>query len=278
MSFSSRRCAKRRWNKVCRCASGIRRTCILSMRWSQQVYKVLALERFQPCIQRALDLLFPPQCAACKRGGSVLCPSCLTAIQPLPGPYCQHCHTQLSSEGVCDQCRYRPLRMSGLRVVSAYREPLRACIHALKYGGNRRLAEPLGALLAQAYLVYSLQSDTIIPVPLHRERERERGYNQSHLLARVCSAQLGLPLNSNTVMRIRPTQAQAHLPASERQRNVAGAFCCVPAFATEALYGRRILLVDDVCTTGATLEACAAPLFAAGAASVWGLVLARPIR
>jgi ComF family protein len=241
------------------------------------VYKVLALERYQSFIQHALDLLFPSQCAACQRGGSVLCPSCLAAIQPLPGPCCQRCHTQISPEGICRQCQYHPLSMSGLRAVSAYQEPLRDCIHALKYGGNRRLAEPLGALLAQAYVVYGLQADVVIPVPLHSERERERGYNQSQLLAQVCATRLGLPLDSTVVSRIRPTQAQVHLTVSERQQNVAGAFCCTPASATEALHGRRILLIDDVCTTGATLEACAAPLFAAGAASVWGLVLARPL-
>jgi ComF family protein len=238
----------------------------------------LALERYQSLMQRALDLLFPPQCAACKRCGSVLCPSCLAAIQPLPGPRCQRCHTQISSPGICRQCTYRPLSLSGLRAVSAYQEPLRACIHALKYDGNRRLAEPLGALLAQVYVVYGLQADIIVPVPLHSERERQRGYNQSHLLARVCADHLRIPLNSACVIRIRPTQAQAHLTASERQQNVAGAFGCAPAFATETLHGRRILLIDDVCTTGATLESCAAPLFAAGAASVWGLVLARPLR
>jgi len=241
------------------------------------VYNAPALERYLAFIQRALDLLFPPQCAACQRGGSILCPSCLAAIQPLPGPCCQHCHTRLSAEGICNQCQYRPLSMSGLRAVSAYHGPLRACIHALKYGGNRRLAEPLGALLARAYLAYGLRADIIIPVPLHNERERERGYNQSYLLAQVCAAQLGLPLNSTVVSRIRPTQAQVHLTVRERQQNVAGAFRCTPASATEALHGRRILLIDDVCTTGATLEACAAPLFAAGAASIWGLVLARPL-
>lgn len=153
---------------------------------------------------------------------------------------------------------------------------MRSYIHALKYTGNTRLAEPLGHLLAQAYLSYTMQADLIIPVPLHKERQRQRGYNHASLLAEVCAAQVGLPLRDDVLIRHRATRAQVDLKVGERQQNVAGAFACTPLFATGTLLGRRILLIDDVCTTRATLEACAAPLFSAGASAVWGLVLARP--
>jgi len=169
------------------------------------------------------------------------------------------------------------LRLSGLRTVSSYEGPLRLCIHALKYDGNVRLAEPLGDLLANAYLYYGLQADMIIPVPLHAEREQQRGYNHAHLLAEVCAARVNIPLYGNILLRHRPTPAQVGLTANERHLNVAGAFQCMPAFTTGALLKRRILIIDDVYTTGATLEACASPLFAAGAQAVCGLVLARPI-
>jgi hypothetical protein len=92
--------------------------------------------------------------------------------------------------------------MSGLRAVSAYREPLRACIHALKYNGNTRLAEPLGQLLVRAYTSYGLHADIILPVPLHSERQRQRGYNHASLLARVCSTQLGVPLYENILIKM----------------------------------------------------------------------------
>ncbi len=167
--------------------------------------------------------------------------------------------------------------MSGLRAVSAYQGPLRACIHALKYHGNTRLAEPLGQLLSRAYTRYGIQADIMIPVPLHSERQRQRGYNHASLLARVCSTQLGVPLYENILVRHRATLAQVDLDPKDRHQNVAGAFHCAPAFATGTLRGRRIIIIDDVCTTGATLEACAAPLFAAGAEIVCGLVLARPV-
>jgi len=138
------------------------------------------------------------------------------------------------------------------------------------------LADPLGRLLAQAYLSYCIQADVVIPVPLHKQRQQQRGYNHAYLLAEVCAAQVGIPLRDDVLIRHRATIAQVDLKAGERQQNVAGAFACTPTFATRALFGRRILLIDDVSTTGATLEACAAPLYSAGALAVWGLVLARP--
>ena len=111
---------------------------------------------------------------------------------------------------------------------------------------------------------------------LHSERQQQRGYNHAYLLAEVFAAQVGIPLRDDVLVRHRATLAQVGLKSGERQQNVAGAFACTPLFATGALFGRRILLIDDVSTTGATLEACAAPLFSAGASAVWGLVLARP--
>jgi ComF family protein len=241
------------------------------------VDRVSIIQTSQQILQQALDLLFPPQCAACRHSGTVLCPTCMAAIRPLLPPYCGHCNTPLDASGICKNCRYAPLRLSGLRVVSKYEGTLRACIHALKYAGNKRMAEPLGWLLAQAYRIHGLRADIIIPVPLHGERIRQRGYNQAHLLAHVCSRHTNVPLNSSLLIRMRSTASQVHLNIRERHSNVAGAFNCAPTITRGDLRGCSILLIDDVCTTGATLEECAAPLFAAGAQAVWGLVLARPL-
>jgi ComF family protein len=227
--------------------------------------------------QQFLDIVFPVHCAGCQSSGHVLCPTCIDKIQPFPSLFCQRCSTPLFPDSTCQSCQYHPLKLSGQRAVSTYQEPLRTCIRALKYYGNTRLAEPLGLLLAEAYIHYGIQADIMIPVPLHSERQRQRGYNHASLLAEVCSARSGIPLHKDVLVRHRATAAQVDLNPKDRYQNVAGAFRCTAAFATGALYRRRIVIIDDVSTTGATLEACAAPLFAAGAEAVWGLVLARPI-
>jgi len=211
--------------------------------------------------QQALDIAFPPQCAACKRSGTILCSPCLAQMQPaIPLPYRQGWHA-----------------LHGLVAVNLYRDPLRTCIHALKYEGLTRLAEPLGLLLAQTYLRYGLQADIFVSVPLHSERHKQRGYNHAHLLASTCASTLGIPLRDDVLVRIRATNAQVGLSAYERHQNVSGAFSYVAGTTTESIYNRRIIIVDDVCTTGATLDACATTLLYAGAASVGGLVLASSI-
>jgi len=229
-------------------------------------------------LERFLDLFFPPRCISCKISGQILCSTCYASIQLLSPPFCKHCHTPLAPDKSCQKCAYHPLQFNGLRIVGAYQEPLRSYILALKYHGNTRLAQPLGTLLTQTYKHAGIVADMIAPVPLHAERQQRRGYNQAQLLAEVCSAELGIPLHVSLLTRIRATAAQADLSSMrERQQNVAGAFLLNPKSEPRALSKSNILLVDDVCTTGATLEACAKPLFAAGANTVWGLVLARPL-
>ncbi|HEV2663206.1 MAG TPA: hypothetical protein VGU68_21530, partial [Ktedonobacteraceae bacterium] len=120
-----------------------------------------------------------------------------------------------------------------------------------------------------------MQADMLIPVPLHSERQRQRGFNHASLLAEVCSAYVGVPMNGSILIRHRATVAQVDLHPKERYRNVAGAFACASVTSSKVIDGRRIVIIDDVSTTSATLEACATPLFAAGAEEIWGLVLAR---
>jgi ComF family protein len=225
-----------------------------------------------------LDFLFPPCCIGCKQHGSLLCPACLACIQLLQAPLCRRCCTPLrDTTYACQRCYQHPLQFSGLRVVGTYQEPLRSYIHAFKYDGHKRLADPLGNLLTQMYNAYAMHVDVIIPVPLHPEKELLRGYNQAQLLAEVCARNLHLPVYTSILQRTRPTQAQVHLSLQERQDNVRGAFQCRQDAATKTVADRKILVIDDVCTTGSTLAACAQPLLQAGAREVWALVLARPL-
>jgi ComF family protein len=226
--------------------------------------------------QHLLDLLFPPRCGGCRAAGFLLCSTCLGEIARRGRQRCQRCCLPGDNQA-CRQCRRRWQALGGLQAVAAYEEPLRRCIQQLKYQGQTRLAGPLGQLLAATYRAYGLHADLVIPVPLHAERQRRRGYNHACLLADACARQLGLPLAATLLERIRPTAAQVGLSPSERLQNVAGAFRCRPTAGTPPLQGRVVLLIDDVCTTGATLDACAAALRESGATAVYALVLAVPL-
>ncbi|GHO45368.1 ComF family protein [Ktedonospora formicarum] len=238
---------------------------------SSSPFPWLALLKYSS--QQALDLIFPPHCVSCSQGGHHLCPTCQKHIYAqelttqLPCPRCSHASNKA--------CLISPPQ-GHVHTISAfgpYAGPLRACIKALKYDGEIHLSEILGALLAHTYQRYQLEADLFIPVPLHPTRQRQRGFNQALLLARVCSQLTGVPLDEG-IIRQRPTSAQVGMNASLRYQNVMGAFIYLSPPATPHLSNRKIIIIDDVCTTGATLDACARPLLVAGASSVSGLVLA----
>jgi ComF family protein len=196
------------------------------------------------------DALIPPRCAGCGEPGSWLCVGCIASLEPRRG-------------GV-----------PGLAVsaVSAYEGPLRRAIHRFKYRGERGLAEQLGPLVAQrvaADLASGVVLDALVPVPLHPERARARGYDQTALLAAAIAARTGVPIAA-ALHRIRHARPQVELDRHDRERSVAGAFVSVAA----ALRGLRVGLVDDVTTTGATLREAARAARAAGARSVRAYVIA----
>jgi len=144
-------------------------------------------------------------------------------------------------------------------------------MHWFKYRGRAVLAEPLGELMATYWEQHPMPVDSVAPVPLHAARLRERGYNQAALLACEMARRTGLAVEDHTLIRQRATASQVKLDARKRRENVRDAFYC----SGDDLAGKRVLLIDDVCTTGATLEACAVALYAGGARSVQALTLAR---
>jgi ComF family protein len=168
------------------------------------------------------------------------------------------------------------MHLDGVRVAAAYTGAARAAVLALKFGGERRVAERLATLMSIPYQCEIHFADMVIPVPLHTSRQRKRGYNQAELLARAFARLQGLPVRTDILKRTRATEAQTRLARVERRRNVAGAFALTSPTAAAAVNGKRIVLMDDVTTTGSTIDAAAEPLRAAGAASVWGLAFARP--
>lgn len=154
-----------------------------------------------------------------------------------------------------------------------YQGLARAALHELKYGGERRLAVPLGEAVAARWAGVGAGGDALVAVPVHEERRRRRGYDQAELIARVAAARLGRPLVTGLV-RARATVAQYELDRRHRAQNVRDAFAVTPD-ARNDVSGRWLVLVDDVTTTGATLAACAEALMAAGALAVSAIVVAR---
>lgn len=227
--------------------------------------------RVHPASEALLNLLYPPHCVVCERPGAWLCSDCLALRTPLPAPLCPHCGRPMPTARLCRRCRAGRSQLVAVRSVGAYTTPLREAIHALKYGGMRVLAQPLAALLAEYWQSATIAVDVIVPVPLHPRRQRYRGYNQAELLACAMAERVGLPVERHGIVRHRDTRSQVGLSVAERHANMQGAFECAGA----ALNGARVLLIDDVLTTGATLEAAAEAAKAGGAAGVWALTVSR---
>ena len=220
-------------------------------------------------IEAALDLVLPLSCAGCGRDGGVLCDSCRTGLPRLTAPYCARCADP--GHPLCAACEARPPAYGAITAPFLMEGVVRDLVYSLKYRNLRASAPELGRLMTRHLESNPLPHDVIVPVPLHRSRERRRGYNQSELLAKQVSSGTGLSLDSGSLKRTRDTPPQIDMQSNdERIENVEAAF-----EASSELDGRRVLLVDDVVTTGSTMSACATALRAAGASSVWGLALAR---
>jgi len=222
-----------------------------------------------------VDGIFPSDCEACGDALAAgvapgLCRACLGSIAPPPPPLCDCCGLPLTGPSAsCPDCARRPPAFTTARAVGLYLptagglNPLAAAVHALKYRRRRIVARALGGLLAARYPFGP--GRLLVPVPLHPSRLRARGFNQALLLARALGRRRGLPIAPRALARTRPTTAQPGLGAAARRANLAEAFA-VGDPATVA--GCHVVLVDDVLTTGATADACAAALLAAGARRV----------
>jgi ComF family protein len=231
-------------------------------------------------LDAVLAVVLAPACAAC---GELLphpthgpvCDACWRSILPLTPPVCGVCGDALPSWraisvplSLCPRCRRRPRTVDAARAVGAYDGALRAVVHALKYEGRRSLARPLARLMRDRCAAVLDGADVAVPVPLHPSRRRQRGFNQALDLARG----LGLPV-VRALRRARATPSQTGLPAAQRHRNVRDAFALT--WRAGAAAGRIVVLVDDVSTTGATLDACAGVLKTAGAREVRAVTAAR---
>ena len=228
-----------------------------------------------------LSIVLAPVCAACEKPldeptRGCVCQSCWQAIRHFTPPLCGVCGDPLPSWrrislqcSTCPRCRRRPHELTRSLAIGDYDGPLRAIVHALKYDRRRSLARPLAALLAHHGASVLCGADVAVPVPLHRSRKRARGFNQAADIARC------LPIPSVHVLkRVRSTVSQTDLPAARRHANVRNAFALRRG---QHVTGLVVVLVDDVSTTGATLESCARVLKEAGAREIRALTVARVI-
>lgn len=202
----------------------------------------------------------------------MLCDDCRAAVVWLEEPICMRCGRPTNHIVIaCHVCQEQAFPLQQARAAALFMEPVSRVIHLMKYEGYFALAQPLADLMVAAWPRWQMIVDLVIPIPLSRQRYRQRGYNQAERLAHYFCRQMGFPLATTLLQRAKATRPQVGLEAAERRGNVRGAFVA----ATEGIAGQHILLIDDVCTTGATLAAAAETLLAAGAASVSGYCVAR---
>jgi ComF family protein len=233
-------------------------------------------------VKALADVMFPPTCVSCHtvigNGDQPFCPSCLQEIRFIASPLCSCCGMPFSHEKMmdhlCGECISHKPAFSMARAVGQYKTALLEAIHHFKYGGKTAVGESMGRMMAAFPFPafdacdYSL----IIPVPLHPKKLRERGFNQSVILAKVLSRQYAILLDFLSLRRLYYTEPQVGLGSKERERNVRKAFA---VDKPDKIKGAKIILVDDVYTTGSTLRECARCLMDAGAERVAALTLAR---
>jgi len=245
-----------------------------------------AADAARAVLRTALDLALPPLCASCREPveGRGLCPACWSKLSFITRPHCERLGIPfaydpgpgiLSMEAIADPPSY-----NRARATVRFDEISRALVHSLKYGDRLDLAPMMGRWMSRAGREILAEADALVPVPLHWRRQWARRFNQSAMLAAAVSAESGVPIAAGVLTRVRATLQQVRLTRSERASNVQGAFK-VPQESKGAVIGRRFVLVDDVLTSGATVDGCARALNRAGAANVDVLIFARvadPVR
>ena len=219
------------------------------------------------------ELIFPARCVYCRRIGAVFCRTCRAQAQPVGDAICVRCGEPTTVRCTCHACQKTPPGpFRAMRGAVFYGSPVAFAIHGLKYRGMTHMALPLASYLSAYLDTHPLAIDYLTPVPLHPERQASRGYNQSELLARAVGRERRLPVRSDLIERTRHTPPQVHLHREQRLQNMKDAFA---APRLGALHGETVLLIDDVCTTGATMRGCAEALRVAGAGDVYALAIAR---
>jgi|WetSurMetagenome_2_1015567.scaffolds.fasta_scaffold21140_7 competence protein ComFC len=218
-----------------------------------------------------LDWIFPPVCSGCGKSGERWCSTCDQKLIPLPDKVCQICGYPIDTGATCDKCLAERPGFTSLRSIYVYQDEIRNALHRLKYSNDLGVGEIMGQKCANYLNFLDWDVDLIIPVPLGKRRRRERGYNQSALIAFPLALIMKIPYSSKALFRKKETVTQIDFKAEERKLNVKDAFSA----NSTIINGKSVLIIDDVITTGSTMDACAAELINSGARNVYGLSVAR---
>lgn len=220
-----------------------------------------------------LDLIYPKECVGCGIEGFWICPRCEQEIIAIKLPYCPNCKTLNNDGRFCQNCRHK-YKLSGIIISAHYKfGPLREAIHSYKYDGIFELENYFRPLLIARLKNNLPQGDKIVvPIPLYYKKEMKRGFNQAERLAKIIAQEFNLPLENKALKRTKETEAQMSLKKKERRENIASAFKVI---TKNKIKNKTILLVDDVATTGLTLDEAAKVLIESGAKKVWGVVIAQ---
>lgn len=220
------------------------------------------------------EFLFPRVCIGCGKFGDFICIDCSRKLSRLLPPICQRCGKPEPSAHLCPECWKKHDGIDSIRSVYIFEGLIRTAVYDLKYYNLRSISGMLGRFMADYYRESNFFGDYLVPVPLHTKRYRQRGYNQSELLAARLSDLTGVPLLPDGLQRVVDNVPQARTASIDQRRvNVEGIFRCDNGLVK----GKQIIIIDDVCTSGATLEACAGALKRAGASRTFGFTLAREV-
>lgn len=225
------------------------------------------LPRFRGFFGNVLDWIYPPQCVSCGKPGALICDECLAKLPAVGDHYCSVCGKPLKKKQHCRLCAGSEFRFQASRAPYLYDGPVSAMIKKLKFSGMLSLAPILAGFLTDFWNELDWDVDLVVPVPLSRKRFSQRGFNQSELIARKFSKNTGIPCEPGALMKKLDTPEQVGLSAEERRKNLNGAF----AAERVLVKNKRILLLDDVMTTGSTFAECTAALLAENAESVYCL-------
>jgi competence protein ComFC len=231
--------------------------------WSYTLYR---------SIWNALDLIFPPACGGCGKVGSRWCVDCQKHVHVLNGIVCDICGLPLDKAGECDSCRKDRPHFRALRAWAVFDNPVRSALHKLKYRRDMSMGDSLAAQMVAFVRELNWPIDMIIPIPLGKQRLKERGYNQVGMIARPLAMALNLQYEPDGLVRCKETRSQVGLTKAERRENVHSAFQ-----AGVNVSEKTILVMDDVSTTGSTLSSSAEALYSSGAKNVYALTVARAL-